>query len=300
MESQKNALRLAARQGGIIRLDQALDSGISPSAISRRVRTGEWNRVARSVYRLIAMDDAPNRLRAAIAALPNAVVSHESAAEVHALPRLRRGLAVVTVHSRTTHSFPGVTVHRTRDLQGDQIADVAGLPTTTPERTIVDLAASLHPRHLEAVIDDLATDRRLDIEELCSVADQIARRGKAGSTALRAILSERSAEGMNAASRLERLGMAILRNPALPEPQIEYPAPWDPSKRLDVAYPEALIGIEWDSRRWHSQAAAFQQDRDRDRRALLAGWRVFRFTWQDVTERPYVIVSTILAALKPA
>ncbi|MEA2000535.1 MAG: type IV toxin-antitoxin system AbiEi family antitoxin domain-containing protein [Actinomycetota bacterium] len=297
MDTDNEALRVAASQGGVIRLDQALGYGISNSAISRRVHSGQWQRIARSVYRLIDMEDPRDRVRAAIAGLPQAVASHETAAELHRVARLPAGRAVVTVHAKTTHTFPGVTVHRTRDLGKDHTTAIDGLPVTTLPRTIIDLSAKLHPGHLAAIVDDLVASKRLDVDKLSDLAASIARRGKPGSTTLRSLISEREGSGIAIASRLERRGLAVLLDAGLPRPTIEHPAPWDETRRLDAAYPDAKIGIEWDSTRWHTLVTAFQRDRVRDRLALLEGWRVFRFTWDDVTERPYDVVATIRTAL---
>jgi very-short-patch-repair endonuclease len=50
--------------------------------------------------------------------------------------------------------------------------------------------------------------------------------------------------------------------------------------RLDFAYPEAMVAIEYDGWDAHSSRAAFDRDRRRDRILQLAGWRVLRFTSQ--------------------
>jgi hypothetical protein len=249
------------------------------------------------VYRLVDMDKPQDLVRAAVAVLPHAVASHETAAEIHGIPRVARDKAVVTVHSRTTHSFLGVTVRRTNDLDESHVCVVDGLPVTTLPRTVCDLAAILHPRHLSAIVDDLVASGRLDPIELRALAESLVRKGKPGSTALRSLIDERAATDMAFASRLEHRGLAVLVNAGLPRPRLEFAAPWDNSRRLDAAYPESKIGIEWDSKRWHTQVAAFETDRRRDRQALLHGWRVFRFTWEDVTDRKHEVIESIRSAL---
>lgn len=291
-------MAIAASQGGVLRRDQVLACGICRSTMDRYIRTGNWTRISRGVYQVIDMDGRDHRIRAAIAALPNAVVSHETAAEIRSIPHLPRGLATVLVHSRTTHVFPGVVVHRTGDLDPSHLTQEDGLPVTTLERTLIDLSGRLHPRHLEFVVDDLVAAKRLDLTELGAIVESIARRGKSGSQSLRTLLSGRIADDAGLASRLERLGLKVLADAGLPTPEVEYPAPWDTTKRIDAAYPSAKIGIEWDSKRWHTQVAGFQRDRERDRHALLEGWRVFRFTWHDVTEVPWDVVGTIRSALE--
>jgi very-short-patch-repair endonuclease len=39
-------------------------------------------------------------------------------------------------------------------------------------------------------------------------------------------------------------------------------------------------------------------DRQRDREAAAHGWVLLRFTWEDVTERPYEIVETVRLLLQ--
>ncbi len=296
MHSDARVAQVAASQGGIVRTCQALESGVSLGRINSHLAAGRWRRVARGVYRFFDLDDPRDRLRAAVAALPNAVVSHESAGEFHRVPNLRRGLAVVTVHTRTTHSFPGVLVRRASDLGSHHVEIHHGLPTTTLPRTVVDLAGSLRPAQLEGIVDDLLADRRLELGELERVVADVARRGKSGSTALRALIEERAGSPVRG-SRLERLGMELLQEAGFPEPVSEFPTPWDRSRRFDVAFPTRRLAIEWDSRRWHTQVEAFERDRQRNRQAILHGWRVLRFTWNDVLDRPGEVVASVRGVL---
>jgi len=297
MQTDKRILNLAAGQGGVIRKDQALDYGMTVDMIRRRVRTGRWQSIARSVYRIFDMTDPMDRLRAAIAGLPDAVVSHESAAEMLSIPRVWRGLAVVTVHSRTTHSFPDVTIRRCRDLDESHIATIDGLPVTTMARTIVDLAALLRPRHLASIVDDLLASKKVTVSEVQDVASSVLRRGKPGSTSLRTVLGERAESPNENASRLELLGLDVLRSSQLPDPLLEYPIPWEEQRRFDAAYPDEKLAIEWDSRRWHTQVEAFERDRRRNRLATLHDWRLVRFTWDDLTTRPGEVAETVRSLL---
>lgn len=300
MDPDSSAFAHASKQGGVITRDQALRCGLSPSAIKHRLQLGRWTVISRSVYRLIDMTDSQNLIRAAIAVLPDSVVSHEAAAETHSIRRVRRGIACVTVHTRTTHAFPGVTVHRNHDLAPSHTLMREGLPVTTLPRTVIDLASILHPEHTRDIVIDLITEKRLTTAAVRTVFDDTARRGKPGSTAIREILTERGDGPSSNASELERRGLAVLLNGGLPEPHLEFPIPWDTNRRFDASYPELRIAIEWDSRTWHLRAGAFERDRARDRSALLHGWSVYRFTWEDVTSRPSLVVQTISTAIRQA
>ncbi len=273
---------------------------MSPGAIRYRIRVGRWIPIARSAYRIIDMPTPHDLIRAAIAVLPNSVVSHEAAAELHGIGRVRRGLAVVSVHSRTTHAFPGITIHRNHDLTLAHVETVGDLPCTTVPRTVIDLAGILHPKHVARIVDDLITQRRLSVEQLSKVLEDVARRGKPGCTAVRALLEKRGVGPERNASVLEIRGLRVLSNGGLPAPDLEYAIPWNSTRRFDASYPQWHIAIEWDSRRWHGGHDAFEQDRERDRSALLHGWSVYRFTWKDVTERPEHVVETIRSAIDRA
>lgn len=300
MDPDRTALTIASRQGGVITLAQATGCGLGRDAIRHRIKVKRWTAVSRSIYRLIEMDEPHQLIRAAVAVLPNSVVSHEAAAEIHGIPRVRRGLAVVSVHSRTTHSFPGVTVHRNHDLHESHTELQGDLPTTTLPRTVIDLAGLLHPKHVERIVDDLITQKRLSIERINRVLSDVARRGKPGSGTMRTILAGRGVGPERNATQLERRGLAVLRDGGLPVPSLEHAIPWNPARRFDACYPMWRIAIEWDSRRWHQSDEAFEQDRERDRSALLHGWSVYRFTWRDVTERPDQVVETIRLAIERA
>ncbi len=299
MNPDRAITEIAARQGGAIRYEQIREHGFSKGQIEQRVRDGRWEPLGRFGYQIIDMPGAMNLVRAAVATLPNAVASHDTAAELHDLPKLRRGVASVLVHSRTTHEFPGVDVHRCHDLLHDHIVEIDGIPATTVPRTIVDLSRFLTIRHLSAVLGSAIAEKRVVLSDIQKVVDQVARRGKPGIRKIRWILEEREV-GPRSGTPLERIGAEVLRRGGLAEPRFEYPIPWSPDRRFDAAYPIARLAIEWDSRRWHELAEAFASDRERDRQALLHGWRVVRFTWFDVTRTPDEVVSTVRRLLEQA
>lgn len=297
MENDRHLRDIAVRQGGVILRSQAIDLGLSNQQIRYRRESGDWRLAGRSSYRLIDMPDHMDRVRAAVAVLPNCVASHETAAELNMIPRVRRGLAVVSVHSRTTHEFPGVVVRRTHDLAEVHLTMLEGIPVTTVPRTIVDLAARLSRAHLTDVIEDALAIGRLDPRDLASVVRDVARRGRPGSAALREVVAEYVDGEPIQQSVMERRGRRLLTQAGLPRPVHEFAMPWSRSRRFDDAYPNHRVAIEWDSRRWHMRRDAFDADRHRDNEAHRHGWHVYRFTWRDVTVRPHYVTDTVRDAL---
>jgi hypothetical protein len=150
---------------------------------------------------------------------------------------------------------------------------------------------------MASALDESLARRLVSIDEVVDVFDQVARRGRTGTAMMRNLLAERVGSEVVNASRLEKVGFAAFERGGLPRPVFQYPAPWDSTRFIDFAWPHFLVGCECDSRRWHTRVSDFQNDRDRDNLALLYNWRIFRFTWQDFTLRPHVVVDRLRTAI---
>jgi very-short-patch-repair endonuclease len=287
---------LAVIQGGVVTRRQVLAAGVTDRQISYRIRTGRWSRVATGGYRAIDMSGRKNLLRAATTMLPECVASHFSAAALHGLAHVDTRTVSVTVHSRTTHVFPGVRVLRAHDLAPQHCCTVDGISTTSVARTIVDLAAVVHHQRLRATIDDAIASRKTTAPEIEAVLGDVARRGKPGVRVLRAEL-ENWIGGSTDETVLEGAGNRLLANAGIEGWETQYSIPWSPNKRFDVALPKSQVAIEWDSRRWHAQGQALEADRERDAAVQAHGWRILRFTWSDVHDRPGYVIDTIRAVL---
>jgi hypothetical protein len=287
----------ASKQGGYIRRDQLLELGLSDSAIDRRVSEGGLILVSQGVYRVFASDDHIDLLRGAVLTLPDAVVSHQSAAHLLYFPILPVLEPTVVVATHTTHRFPGVTVRRCDDLTSRHLTTVDQLRVTNVPRTTFDLAGILDEGEFDSIAEALLISGRLKMRHLAAIADELCRRGKPGSRMVKEFIGSRLGTDPRATA-LERKGRAILTNAGLPAPMPQFPIPWDPNKRFDDAYPDARLAIEWDSRAWHEQRAAMAADRRRDRTAALHGWFVSRFTWDEVTEKPEEVASTVASLLR--
>ena len=290
-------MQQAAKQGGHVARAQLLDGGMSARAVDRLVGSGELTVVESGVYQVFPSDDHIDLIRGALLALPDAVASHESAAHLLKFPRLPDLRPTVMVRSHTTHRFPNVTVRRCDDLDRTHLTKVDRIRVTNVARTVFDLAGVLQFGEFEEIAEALILSGRLELRHLERLLDELARRGKPGVRAARDFIEMRSG-GDPKATKLERKGREVLAAHGLPTPEPQYPIPWDPQRRFDDAYPEAMLAIEWDSRAWHTQSKAMASDRERDREAATHRWFVVRFTWQDVTERPEEVARTVATLLK--
>lgn len=294
MGLSRRVIARANDNGGYLTREQMRMIGLSDSAIDRLIRDGEITPVAAGVFQIIPSDDHKSLIHGALLALPEAVASHQTAAHLLRFPELPELVPTVTVASATTHRFPGVTVRRADDLRPGHLITVEGIRCTNSARTVFDLAGILRYRVFLPVAEAAVTSGRVSHTHLEALAGELSRRGKRGSKAMADFIGWTS---RSSGTALERRGRSILANASLPPPVPEYPIPWDPGRRFDDAYPDHRFAIEWDSRRWHERRAAMQADRDRDRAAILHGWVVVRFTWDDVTRDSEKIASSVAQIL---
>ncbi len=275
---------------------------MSADAIDRRVNSKRWSRIKPGLYLVSGYSPSVRgRLVAATATL-GAVVSHESAAEVHDLPGARKGLAVVTVRVRKTYRFPDVIVHQSTDLTDDQVVAVDAMPVTSPIRTGVDLAARMGPLQIGRIIDHIVLKGQGSLDEVCDLVLKLARHGKPGMKCMHKVLEARAGGSFLGESQLEAMAIRLFREWDLPEPLSQFPLPWRSpvNGRVDFAYPELRLIIELDGRAWHSTLEAFESDRLRDNHAQLAGWRVLRITYRMLKEQPEMVRDMIRRALASA
>src|SRR5262249_14364021 len=159
----------------------------------------------------------------------------------------------------------------------------SGIPVTSPERTIIDLAGVLTAQQLEIALESARHARLLTVEPTGRALARAGAKGRRGAGKLRALLKTLAAE-RPAEPALEVRGARVLRRAGLPKPerQVEVVANGKRFRR-DFAWPAALIALECDGRRWH--------DFERDRRRWSAigaatGYRIVWATWARLRDEP--------------
>ena len=306
MDALFQALRDAApTQHGVITRTQLLEAGVSSVAIQRAVDRGVLVRSHPGVFVAVGSPGTYlQRLTAAFLSCPGAVVSHESAAQLYRFPLLRRDLVVLSVPAgRHNDVRLADRVHRSSDLDRDRPVEIGCLSVTSPPRVLIDMAVHIGRGRLERLLDDVLTSGQVDPRDLVTVFNRLARRGRPGSGRLRPLLEVRLDGQVLPASTLEAAFLRLVHTFDLPEPQRQHLPPWAVHEgigRVDFAYPLDRLLIEVDGRRWHSRDAAFDDDRRRDQEAVMAGWRVLRFTWRQVKAQPQHVASTVSAVLRRA
>jgi predicted transcriptional regulator of viral defense system len=164
--------QLAARQHGVVSRDQLRGLGLSDGGIAGRIRRGTLHRRHQGVYAVghTVLGARGHWMAAVLACGENAVLSHAAAGALWGLRRSAATTTDVTLPgSGGRRRKAGIRIHRARSLDG-QTTTEAGIPVTTPERTIVDLAATLRRRPLERVLDQADNTRLTDVPSLLALA----------------------------------------------------------------------------------------------------------------------------------
>jgi very-short-patch-repair endonuclease len=164
-----------------------------------------------------------------------------------------------------------------------------GIPTTTPTATLMDLAATLKPRQLEAAVNEADKLDLVDPEALrASLDDAFPRPGTA---ALRRSLDR--ATYTRTDSDLERRFLRLARAAGLPQPETQAEVN---GFRVDFYWPDLQLIVKTDGLRYHRTPVQQASDRHRDQVHTAAGLTVLRFTHGQIAfERGHV--RAVLAAV---
>lgn len=302
-DSDRALADIAAAQDGIFSFEDARRAGFTKRQVDRR--TGRsWSVLYDAVYRV---SGAPptwrSKLRAAcLAGGKGAAISRRSAAAMYELPPARTDIVELTCvrWKRTTH--PGLIVHESRRLDPLDIRSIDGIPVTSPERIVLDMASHFpNANYLELLIQAARRKRLITYESTKEMFDRNARRGLKGVTALREALERWDPESRPTESEMETLLLQALRENGLPEPVVQFEvldAAGQFVARVDAAYPAARILIEYDSKQEHSDE--FQIARDASRRDDLQalGYRVLTARHADMRTGGTKLAGRIAAIMR--
>lgn len=287
---------LATRQHGMVSTAQLRGLGMSKDGILQRVRRGRLHPYCRGVY-VVGHTALTREARLWVAVLacggPSAaVVSHRSAAAVWDLVAAPGGPVDVTT-LRQSKSTRAIRVHRSRTLRPADITDHDGLPLTTPTRTLIDLADVLSPQRLERVVHRAEILRLLDAAAVQRQLDAPGRR----SATIRAALETLGVGTQVTRSVLEERMLRLVAHHRLPRPLVNFVVE---GHEVDFFWSAARLCVETDGAGTHLTPTAFELDRERDAQLTLAGYRVVRFTWRQLRDRPQTVAATIRGLLEPA
>jgi very-short-patch-repair endonuclease len=260
--------RFAAGHDGVLSREQLLRLGLTRRQIERRVNGGRLIVVYRGVYAVghAALSDH-GRVRAALlAAGPDAIASHMTAAALWKLISSLPAVIELTTTGRARRTRPGLTIHQTK--RPPDVRTIRGIPLTAPLQTLADLNSTQRKQVVERATTE-ALNRRL-------------------------VTPEQVATGAPTRSELERGFLGLIRAAGLPEPRVnarvdEY--------EVDFLWPDHRVIVETDGWATHGHRRAFEDDRAKDAALHAAGYVVIRFTWRQLEDEPLKVAAQLAQIL---
>jgi hypothetical protein len=288
---------LVGLQCGVIGRQQALCSGLRPDTIETLLRTGRWQRMRRGVYATFTGDPCreAQMWAALLRAGPNAVLSHQTAAELFGLVDNSAGpIHVMVPRASQPGRIPGVVTHRVERARNVRHPSLRP-PRTRIEDTVLDLAASARSIDeafswvFRATGKRLTTAERIRHEmvprqkmrwraELLSCMDDVDD-GVRSNLEHRYVRDVERPHGLPHAMRQAR----VIRNE-----QVCY---------LDNLYEGHLVCVELDGRTAHPFGERWRDFR-RDNAGAEDGIVTLRYGWSDITGHPCETAAQIAGVLR--
>jgi very-short-patch-repair endonuclease len=287
---------IAARQLGLVATWQLKALGLSHSTISRRVRRGALHRVHRGVFLVGHAVHVPGarELAAVLACGDGALVSHRSAALLWGLTDVAGDEVEISVVAGHRLPRDGVRTHRLARLDPRDRGLKFGIPTTSPARALVDLAASATADEVERAIAEARARRLVTDRHLSDTLDRA--RNRPGVSAMRALLRHQGGPRLTR-SEAERRLLRLIRAASLPEPEANVRVE---GLEVDFLWRQARVIVEVDGFAFHGHRRAFERDRLRDMALRDRGFEVIRVTWKQLVDQPLLVIAHIARALERA
>lgn len=271
MEIDAEGLRqVVEAQHGVVSRAQLAHAGLSGGAISRWLNRGRLHRIHPHVYAVghTALPLEGRLWGALLFAGAHAVLSHTTAAWIWSViddaPR-RIHLTSSGPHS----SLPDVRMHRSRQLDA---AEHRGFPVTGVARTLLDLGRVLTAHQLRRALAEADFHGLLDAGEV----EAVLRRGRPGSSSLRAALKKHMPQLAMTLSLLEQRFLEVCESAGLPLPEVNSRIG---RMRVDAIWRDQMLAVELDGAAAHSGPAAMMRDRRRELALRAEGFRVVRYSW---------------------
>ena len=286
---------IAARQHGVFSRAQALEAGVHARTLSRRQSSRLWERLHPGVYRLAGAPATwrQSLLAACLAWGNGVVVSHRAAAALWGFPGFAEGRIELSVPLSRRRKLPH-HVHRPTSLKAVDVTLYHGIPTTTPIKTLIDVAGFCAEHVVEEALDDALRRGLMTVARLRRRLRADGGRGRSGTALLRDLVDARAGVVRVPESKLETVLLRVLLAAGLPRPAVQHQVG---RYRLDFAYPDARVAIEADGFRWHSTRQQWDRDRTRRNALTATGWTMLQVTWSELRDRPEEVVAAVRALI---
>lgn len=296
MKFDDRVAKIAASQDNLVTLSDVLRVGGSKDTANARVGRKQWQRPQRGVYFHGAA--APNwiqTVRAAILYVVGAVASHRTAGSLLGLDVEPVGVEL-TMTQADRPAPKGVHVYRSRRAL-TRVRRVEGIPVTSVERTLIDLAAVLEMEPLERAVESALLQRKTTEERIYVSLVREGGRGVRGSTKLWRLMHDRPL-GRPARNVFEIRTTHLLRQGGLTGFVRNYPVVVDAETfELDNAFVDQMVAVETDGAAFHSTRTQRDNDARRQRKLEAAGWTFRRVPYKETIIGHERLIADIRALL---
>jgi Protein of unknown function (DUF559) len=290
-------------QHGCFSREQAIACGVTRRQIDNRLDTKRWLTLVPRVYVLNGppitwrgwvmagcLRAAPGASAAGVTAATLWGLIPESNAPIEvATTRNIRGMATPPADSPVIH------FHRVGRLPKEQLASVEGIPVTSVERTLLDVAGAAPPWTFNEALDCSLRKDLTSLERIAGYLGDERRSGVDGVRRLREALELRQGEAGIARSALEREFFELLRGSDLPLPEMNQrvEGPDGFVAIVDMIYPAQRVVVEIQSYAHHSSLEAFNQDAERLGSLTSLGYRALEVTADQIRRRPHQTIERL-------
>jgi hypothetical protein len=279
----------ANQQAGRISWAQLTHLGTERGRIAGWIAEGYLTRVLPKVYAVghVAPSVTSDLFAAVLYAGPGAMLSHMTAA-------WWRGLidypppAISVRTPRQCRSLPGITVHQRSDTQRHWHNQ---LPVTSPQQTMLDLAASAELTLVRKALGRLDYRYQLDTDALARSCG----RGRPGSAALKRAIAHHDPRFGQTNSPLEDDWLYFCERLGVPKP--DEVNVWLHGVQVDAHYPVQGLVVELDGAANHHSAAQMRRDHRNDLILRRHGLRVNRYSRDLLHDEPLAVRDDVITAL---
>jgi hypothetical protein len=305
MDADARLAQESEKRHGIFALAHARGAGLTSAEVEHHLKAGLWLPVFHSAYRVTG---APETWKGALLAACwaggfRAVASHRSAAALYELAGGREDVAEITCPRWRRARHSGVEVHESKVLDPIDMTVVDGIPVTSPERTLFDLGAVCSPLVVRMAFDKARKNGLVSFGSTELALRRLARRGRPGSRILRAVLASRDPTQAPSESEMETLMLDVIERHGLPVPVPQYEIYDSRGRfvaRVDAAYPEARVAIEYQSYQEHTGPEPLVRDSKRRNALRAIDWESIEATAPEFRDGGQVFCAALRAALQRA
>lgn len=277
---------LATSQHGLVYRMQLKASGVTDAEIQWRLKNERLQQLHPGVYYLdaVAATWKTAVLAGVMAAGPDAIASHRTAAVLWDLDAIYGRMIEVTVPFNDQPEPEGVILHRTRRANPVTVLD--GIPVSPLPKILLDIAPFIPERTLLKAARSGVRRELTTVEEIDKAVGLYGGRGVSGTRKLRRVIRAVDDDQSGSVSEIDLKHIVMDAPVPRPVQQLQVRLPGGTNAYPDFAWPDRMRIVEADGFEAHGTPEQLQHDLWRQNQLMDLGWEIRRFTATDIREKP--------------